>query len=221
MSTIKADRKEVLRYLGYKHGATPDEEISARINACEKALSEVIEPRSVQKILPLEIEESLLRIGPAEVTSSALAKHLAGCSRVMLFAATLGIGPDRLIQRAQVTRISDAVLYQAISAAMIEAYCNELDCAFAASVEAEGGSTRSRFSPGYGDLPLDFQKDVFRILDTPKAIGLTLTDALLMMPSKSVTAIIGIGDQPADKADRKEHKCETCPMTDCPYRDAD
>ena len=73
----------------------------------------------------------------------------------------------------------------------------------------------------YGDLPLDFQKDVFRILDTPKAIGLTLTDALLMMPSKSVTAIIGIGDQPADKEDRKEHKCETCPMTDCPYRDAD
>lgn len=242
MSTVKADRSEVLRYLGYKKGMVPDEAVSARIDACEDTLLRAITPKSVQKILPLTMSEDicpsgdsmpLLGIGAAEVKSRALAKHLQGCSRVLLFAATLGIEPDRLIQRAQVTKISDAVLYQALAAAMIESYCDSLDNAFRKQMQAEGCTTRSRFSPGYGDLPLDFQRDVIRILDTPKTIGLTLTDALLMMPSKSVTAIIGIKEGldetgtaqsiagPEDSAADHDtgHKCRSCSMTDCPYRD--
>ena len=233
METIKADRREVLRYLGYKNGAAPGEEVSARIDACEEALLAVIEPHSASCVLPLTIEESqVLTIGTTSVTSRALTKHLAGCSRVMLFAATLGIGVDRAIQRAQITRMSDAVLYQAIAAAMIENYCDQIDTAFAAQIASQGGRTRSRFSPGYGDLPLELQKDILRILDAPKKLGLTLTDALLMMPSKSVTAVIGIDDRPEEPACPEQaagstdgnsgnngHHCDSCTMTDCPYRD--
>ena len=215
MSTIKADRKEVLRYLGYKHGATPDEEITARIDACEQALLAVIEPRNVQKILPLEIRESLIRIGSAEVTSEALAKHLAGCSRVMLFAATLGIGPDRLIQRAQVTRISDAVLYQAISAAMIEAWCDSVNKEVRDDAAARGLYVRPRFSPGYGDLGLDCQEELFRVLELPKRIGVTLTAGLLMIPTKSVTAVIGLSETDGGSC---AGGCASCGRTDCAFR---
>ena len=52
---------------------------------------------------------------------------------------------------------------------------------------------RPRFSPGYGDLKLEHQKDWFRLLDISRQIGIELTDSLLMVPTKSVTAIIGIG----------------------------
>ena len=61
-----------------------------------------------------------------------------------------------------------------------------------AGFRKEGLALRPRFSPGYGDLPLEFQRDFFRILRPQRRIGVTLTDACLMVPSKSVTALVGI-----------------------------
>ena len=49
-----------------------------------------------------------------------------------------------------------------------------------------------RFSPGYGDFDLKYQKDILEYLDANKKIGISLTDSLMMIPTKSITAIIGI-----------------------------
>ena len=54
------------------------------------------------------------------------------------------------------------------------------------------GQIRSRFSPGYGDFSLTYQLDFDRILNMRNTLGITLNDALLMTPSKSITAVIGI-----------------------------
>ena len=69
-----------------------------------------------------------------------------------------------------------------------------------------------RYSPGYGDLSLESQKQVFALLNPPKYIGVTLNDSLLMSPSKSVTGIIGIGG-----CDKKED-CANCNLENCEYR---
>ena len=59
--------------------------------------------------------------------------------------------------------------------------------------EAKSGARlRPRFSPGYGDLPLEMQKDIFSLLGCPSNVGITLNESLIMSPSKSVTAIVGI-----------------------------
>ena len=63
------------------------------------------------------------------------------------------------------------------------------------------------FSPGYGDLPLDTQKELVQVLDMHRKIGVSLTDSCLMVPSKSVTAILGISDT---KRDKRENKCDFC-----------
>ena len=55
-----------------------------------------------------------------------------------------------------------------------------------------GETLRPRFSAGYGDLPLEYQRRIFDLLDPPTHIGLTLNDSYLMSPSKSVTALIGV-----------------------------
>ena len=81
---------------------------------------------------------------------------------------------------------------QAIGAERIEALCDSLCEELKSSLKTEGKTSKPRFSPGYGDLPLSFQKDVFRVLEPEKRIGLTLNASLLMSPTKSVTAIIGI-----------------------------
>lgn len=75
---------------------------------------------------------------------------------------------------------------------------------------------RPRFSPGYGDLPLSAQREIFAVLDCGKRIGLMLNDSLLMSPSKSVTAFVGIGGE----MKQKQNTCSACRMRDCAYRGA-
>ena len=141
-----------------------------------------------------------------QVSSRDLAKNLQACDKVILFAATIGVEIDRLIGKYSRISPAKALMMQAIGAERIESLCDvfcedmENACIEHDSVLKEGVSRQSqgahclrpRFSPGYGDLPLEVQKDIFKILDCPKQIGLSLNDSLLMSPSKSVTAFVGI-----------------------------
>ena len=85
---------------------------------------------------------------------------------------------------------------QATAAAMTETWCDRINERIRLEAEQEGLYTRPRFSPGYGDLPLDLQREISAILNMSKEIGVSLTDTMLMTPSKSVTALIGISDTP-------------------------
>ena len=55
-----------------------------------------------------------------------------------------------------------------------------------------GLQVRGRFSPGYGDLPLQVQPGLLAALDAGRRLGITLTDSLLMIPRKSITAIVAL-----------------------------
>ena len=57
---------------------------------------------------------------------------------------------------------------------------------------AEGETLVPRYSPGFGDFPLTAQREILSVLDAARAIGVSLTDTLLMVPSKSVSAVIGV-----------------------------
>ena len=85
-----------------------------------------------------------------------------------------------------------SVCLQAIGAERIEALCNAFSLEMKNEYAKSGRSLRPRFSAGYGDLPLELQREIFNALGCERRIGLTLNDSLIMSPSKSVTAIIGI-----------------------------
>jgi len=53
------------------------------------------------------------------------------------------------------------------------------------------------------------QKEYLRILDAPRKIGLTTGDSCLLVPSKSVTAVLGISDNPIE---RRKRGCAICSM---------
>ena len=156
-----------------------------------------------------------MKLGGVLIRSKNLSRTLKGCTSVYLMAATLGIGVDRLIARASAVRMSDAVIYQAIAAAMIEAYCDEVNDTLRHEAERVGLYCRPRFSPGYGDFHIEHQRDFSRLLDTPKKIGLTVTESCLLVPIKSVTAVIGLSNKP-QPCHRKG--CEECSKTDCAFR---
>ena len=179
-------RKEILRYMGCKDedGQTA-KLIDEALSLCEGILT----PRVCFAEFDINEENGSLDLGFAVTNSRDLAKNLCGCKKAIVFCATVGHGIDRLISRNSRLSPSVALCLQSIGAEAIEAVCGE----FCEYLEVEYGySLRPRFSAGYGDLPLMLQKDIFRTLGCEKRIGVTLNESLLMSPTKSVSAIIGI-----------------------------
>lgn len=207
--------KETLRYLGYK-GNQPDGQTLELVEECWQELEESVVKRVYFQEFPLSFSENgLIDMGCLQTESRALGKNLKDCQKVVLFAATLGVQADNLLRRYSRLQMSKAVVMQAAAAAMLEDYCDEINEKVRKDYEKQGYMLRPRFSPGYGDFPLQCQPALLKALDVGKRVGITLTDSLLMMPSKSVTAVIGISPI-GQKQDSKG--CKLCDKTECLYR---
>ena len=179
-------------------------------------MEQAAQPRTASRIFPLSFPGGdRLALGPLAVESAALGKNLAGCEEVILFAATLGVGVDRLIARSGAGRVSDAAVYQAAGAALIEEVCDQAWEELRRAGEAEGWHLRPRFSPGYGDFPLSCQRELLALLRAPETIGLTAGESMLLLPTKSVTAVMG-----RSRLALPCHRtgCEACGKTDCAFR---
>lgn len=207
------DTREILRYAGVR-GESP--EIDPLLQECLAEASAVLSYQVCWSVFPLSQAEGQLDLGFARTASAALTKHLGGCPQVLVFAATTGIGLDRLIHRYSRLSPAKALLLQAIGTERIEALCDTFCQEIAAQQADLGKGITRRFSPGYGDLPLALQKDIFRVLDCHRSIGLTLNDSLIMSPSKSVTALVGLADTPL--CSESAAGCAACQQTSCAYR---
>lgn len=204
--------REVLRYAGAK------EETPALAELLEDALAEaqpLLRPMVCWQEFPVSRDHGVLKLGFTSTGSKDLMKNLSGCHQLVLFGATLGLPLDRLITRYSRLSPARALLLQAIGAERIEALCDVFCEKIHADAHSAGYSAAPRFSPGYGDFPLEVQRDIFRTLDCSRRIGLTLNESLLMSPSKSVTAIIGIGNRPIPP---HTTGCSQCSKTDCIHR---
>ena len=174
------DKKMILRYARGKEATGVDALLEDAIREGTPALK----PKLCFAVLPVSLQGDTVIFDTLSVGSRGLAAFLSSCDRAVLFAATVGADADRLITRAEATSPVRALLLDAFFTERVEALCN--------SFTAQYTKPENRFSPGYDDLPLGFQKNMFSLLDCPRKIGLTLGESLLMMPTKSVTAIIGI-----------------------------
>ncbi len=198
--------EEVLRYLGCYRA--PELSLLAQIKEAEQALLAWAEPRLVWKRLPM-----------SQVTAKLLAGQdlkalLQGCSEIVLFAASLGTKLDLELQRLQRRDLSKAVILDACANSGIESVCDNF-CGDLRQLVAPKFLTE-RYSPGYGDLPLEQQRVCFDLLDVTRRIGVTLTQSNQMLPQKSVTAILGISESPRECC---AWSCVNCRMfRNCSYR---
>jgi cobalamin-dependent methionine synthase I len=145
--------------------------------------------------------------------SASLARFASGCEQVVLLAATVGLNPDRLIQKYGRLSPAKALMMQAIGTERVEALCD----AACAHIAAETGLAYcGRFSAGYGDAPLAWQHSIAARLQTAKYIGVTVNDSAVLSPSKSVTAFAGFSANGRVCAD----KCRACEKQDCAFRGA-
>ena len=146
---------------------------------------------------------------------------LSACHETVLLAATLGADSERMLLRAQTKSAADALILDAVLSAAIEAVCDRMEETLREKLAAQALYLTDRFSPGYGDMPLAQSGQICEVLNAGRAIGLTVCRVLsadknigltvsqsgILMPRKSVTAVLGIS---RTQVLRRPKGCEGC-----------
>ena len=205
MTLKPLDRRETLRYLGGS-GVKINAEMERLMDECESQLLESARPRFIYKTVALPY--------PELTAGEDIRRHLRGCTRAAVLAATLGTEVDRLIRVAQIDDMAKAVVLDSMAGVAVEQVCDQIDALIAKKYP--DCFLTYRYSPGYGDYPIELQGAFLRLLDAPRKIGLSLSESCMLIPSKSVTAVIGLSDSPLEQTRRG---CAVCSLREtCNYR---
>lgn len=177
------DRRKWLETLNVR-GAS-DDALMAKLDKAEQLLFSQAAPKAVYRVM--DIDE-------VSTCGFSIKKHLEGCDRVAVMGLTLGLGIDNLLRKTQIKDMAMTVILDCGASVLVEQLCDE----FEGTIREEIGEKylTFRFSPGYGDYPITEQSRIIRYLDASRKIGLNVTSNSLMIPRKSVTALIGIADHP-------------------------
>lgn len=220
MTKTVIDKNEVLRYLGYR-GQVLDDITNKLINESIKEIGDLIEEKYVYRVLDINRNKGELWIKDTnlKLLGKDIKKHLANSNSLVLKAVTLGHNIDKTIRYYEKTSMAKAMIIDACASAAIEEICNRVNYELGEKVYKVNKKLTSRYSPGYGDLPIDMQKGLLDILETKKSIGLSVTSHNILIPRKSVTAIMGIVDA---NYKQEEIDCLNCDKYDsCNYRKGD
>lgn len=215
---LVCDKSEVLRYLGHR-GQDIREDIDALIDDTIYEAKSICSPRYCLIESGVLEKEDGIYVSECNfyLSGESIKKHLNGMNRIYLFAATLGTGIDNKIRLWENKDLTRAIILDCAGSAMIESYCDSVCSSLAEESLKKGIYLTSRFSPGYGDLPLSLQKNLLNATDAERRIGLTCNDQFLMFPRKSVTAIMGFGEK--ELTNCKKSSCESCTARDnCFYK---
>lgn len=202
-------KTESARYMGVK--GVPDGQVTEILDCLEPLVRERMRPKYVYRKTSVDFTENGVFLDGLGVplVGEDIKKHLSGCSEAVVLAATLSSEADKLIRQTAVTDMAEALAVDCLCSAAIEQVCNRAEEEIFSFINAPYRTWR--FSAGYGDFPLDIQKDLLLFLNAQRRIGLTVTENSLLIPSKSVTAIIGISENPVK---RGKKGCESCKMRD-------
>lgn len=219
MNELHIDTKEVLRYLQMPLEKA-DQDILQQLEDTKHMLKGLIAPSYVHSCYPLCIEGDRVQVEDTGIAfeSHDLAVHLQDCHKAYFIAATLGLGIDRQLAYLKTRDMVGQVMLDAVASVAIEDYIEQLNDAVSRREREEGCYTAMRFSPGYGDFPLEDQEKMMLLTGATKRAGIHLLPSLMMLPCKSITAMIGVSKIP-QKQEYPESKCSVCPMkAHCRYR---
>ncbi|MBO5211927.1 MAG: Vitamin B12 dependent methionine synthase activation subunit [Clostridia bacterium] len=183
---IKINTTALLRRLKISN---PDESMQQLIRECINTVYDNASLRAVYTVGNIDInkDENIIDFGYMRLKSCNLRVNLADCNKAFVFVATLGIEIDRIIERYSKVLQTKALICDTVALFLIEAFCDYIEALLTKRIKS-----KKRFSPGYGDLDITCQRDIIQNLDTARRIGVTLTDSCMMIPTKSVSAIIGV-----------------------------
>ena len=201
MSTLS----EALRYM-------QTENVPEIRNKAERALTmlrELSAPKYLYRVFELDKSEGEYQLKGSNIIlrGKSADTMLHDCCSAIIMICTLGFGFEAELRKAQARSMADALIFDACGSALVEEGCDEAERVISAAMP--GMYMTDRFSPGYGDLPLELQEEISRTLNAEKQLGVHLNESLLFYPSKTVSAIIGIADE---KQPARIRGCDYCSM---------
>lgn len=222
----RIDRKEALRYLGYR-GQTLDADLAARFEKAVYSCEHDLSPACVWGLFDVDERRTQWKRGaggesphialmgtPLTFDGDDIVRHMQGARQVVLMACTLGAACERELRKLTATSPTDALLYDAAASALIEAVADATEAEILHEATARGLYANARFSPGYGDLPLSVQPGFLAAIDATRRIGLGVLPDHMLVPTKSVTALVGLFDR-EPKQGTGRTSCAGCPSHDC------
>ena len=208
-------KKEILRYMSCK---SQDDAANSLCDLCLPSVTSNLALKGSFVYLPVECSNNEVYIADTCIKSTALAKNLKDCQSAVVFALTCGLNVDLLIKKQSAKSTSEAFCINAIATAAIEEYANEFCSEISTELKKESLCTRPRFSPGYGDLAIQNQSLFLNLTNASKLLGITITQNYMMMPSKSVTAIMGVSNKACNP---QNSKCSICTQKQCKFKGED
>lgn len=215
MKLEKLNREEAFRYMGSKGREIPPNLIPLS-EECEQALLKAISPKYCWKLFDIEKTDEGISVQNTLLTlkGSDIENHLENCEKAVLLCATLSSAADNVIRTFEAAAMEKAVIADSLASAAIEQVCDLAEEEIRQRLPEYNFTWR--FSPGYGDFPLEIQGDFLKTLDAPKIIGVNITKSLMLTPTKSVTAVMGLSKNEISKGRRG---CGCCNMKDkCEFR---
>ena len=200
---------EILRYMGCPPEKA-DQALRGQVESCTRELLGAVRPRWSWRAVDIAFEPEGVRLeNGLLLPGKDLQTHLAGCGRAAVFCATLGAGADALIRRTERLDMGRALTLDCCASAAVEEVCDQIEEELQGKFP--GCFFPFRYSPGYGDLPLELQGPLLELLDAPRRVGLCASANHILTPRKSVTAILGVAD---GEIERKNRSCLGCPARD-------
>lgn len=202
---MELDIQEALRYLGAGGGA--DEALTRQVRTVAAELMAALRPRWSYRVLELTWVGGVPSLGGVALAGDMAARMLKECDRAAVLVCTLGTEFDRRMRETQARDMARAVMLDACGSAWVEAGCDAAEAELRAL--APGKFLTDRFSPGYGDLPLDVQGPLCALVDAQRRLGVYVTQSRMLDPAKTVTAVIGLASTPQPARIRG---CDFCAM---------
>lgn len=216
MKIEKINRSEALRYLYCRDESSIGGTAEQYLDECEERILRSLAPKFLYKYFPLDRENGrpIIKGCTLSLEGNDAAKHLEDCTGIIIMCATIGPAADRLIRVLQIEDMAKAVIADAFAGAAVEQVCDEAEQTI--RQEFPDKYFTWRYSPGYGDFPIEIQKTLLDVLDAPRKIGLCASESSMLTPVKSVTAVIGVSDTPLPS---RKRGCITCNMREtCAFR---
>lgn len=201
----QVDVAEALSYLGHA-GQEINSELSARLDRAV-GLVAAIAAQGMVRTFPIAgfacdeggSPRGVLLEGTAfSLEGHDIARHLEGAREAALMVVTLGLASESVLRRESLLNPTDGLLVDACASSLVESAANELSRLVAERARERGMRVGSRFSPGYGDFPLSAQRGFLDAVGASKALGVSVTQGDLLVPSKSITAVAGLYAEPAE-----------------------
>jgi hypothetical protein len=208
----------VIKLLGYNQFNVP-QPVQESLNYLLKKIPDLIFPQGGYKILSSEsvifYKDSFSVKNTFFECGKIIASNFKGCESILILATTLGNKiSDYARELMDEGEILSGFILDKIASEIVEQFADRIEIAVEKQLSELELKITNRYSPGYCGWNVSEQHKMFSLLPE-NFCGISLTESALMLPIKSVSAVIGIGTQ----AERRDYQCSICDIEFCYKRE--